>query len=84
MDAYDQRLAHCLKIKFGTAPDSPTHHQLELIKQDIKTLLSRGIQPTENDWLEIVKKYCPGTGKYHYHGADNSDLITLLQLATKK
>ena len=84
MNTDDQKLAHSIKIKFGTAPGFPTQSQLELIKQDLLVLLSKGEDPTENDWFEIVKRHCPGTGNYSYSGADNSDLITLLQLATKK
>jgi|AntDeeMinimDraft_4_1070355.scaffolds.fasta_scaffold15043_2 hypothetical protein len=84
MNTDDQKLAHSIKIKFGTAPSHPTQSQLELIKQDLLALLAKGVDPTEDDWFEIVEKYCPGTGNYSYSGADNSDLITLLQLATKK
>lgn len=80
----DQELARIIKIKFGTDPNSPTSSQLEKIKQDIQNLVSRGITPSEKDWAEIVKKHCPSAGSYIYKGADNSDLITLLQLATKK
>ncbi|MBL0010529.1 MAG: hypothetical protein IPP22_04980 [Nitrosomonas sp.] len=80
----DQELAHRLKIKFGTAPNEPTSFQLEKIKQDIKAFLAKGITPSESDWAEIVKKHCPSTGSYGYKGADTSDLITLMQLATKK
>ncbi len=80
----DQELAHRLKIKFGTALNEPTSFQLEKIKQDVKALLAKGITPSESDWAEIVKKHCPGAGSYQYKGADTSDLITLMQLATKK
>ena len=80
----DQELAHRIKIKFGTAPNDPTSYQLEKIKQDIKALVARGITPSEKDWAEIVKKHCPDAGSYIYKGADTSDLITLMQLATKK
>ncbi|WP_226611403.1 hypothetical protein [Marinobacter nauticus] len=80
----DQELAHKIKIKFGTAPNDPTSYQLERIKQDIQSLVAKGVTPSESDWAEIVKKYCPGAGNYAYKGADTSDLITLMQLATKK
>lgn len=80
----DHELAHKIKIKFGTAPSEPTSFQLERIKQDIQTLVGRGITPSEKGWSEIVKKHCPGAGNYAYKGADTSDLITLMQLATKK
>jgi len=84
MDMSDQQLAHSIKIKFGTAPNNPTPYQLEQIKQDVRTLVAKGITPSESDWVAIVKKYCPNAGSYLYEGVDTSDLITLLQLATKK
>lgn len=84
MSRNDQELAYAIKIKFGTAPNNPTTYQLENIKQDIKDLVAQGITPTESDWFDIVKKHCPETGNYFYKGMDTSDLITLLQLATKK
>lgn len=84
MDKRDQELAHRLKLKFGTAPNHPTKTELENIKKEIAKLIQSGTTPTENDWLYTVKKYCPSTGKYFYGGADNSDLITLMRLATKK
>lgn len=80
----DKELAHRLKIKFGTAPYEPTSYQLEKIKQDIRQLIEKGITPTISDWARIVKKYCPNAGSYGYYGADTSDIITLMQLATKK
>lgn len=80
----DQELAHKIKIKFGTAPNEPTSYQLEKIKQDIQALVAKGITPSAKDWADIVKKYCPDAGSYIYKGADTSDLITLMQLATKK
>ncbi|CAM4418590.1 hypothetical protein F901_01615 [Acinetobacter dispersus] len=84
MNTNDQKLAHYIKIKFGTAPSQPNQHQLEQIKQDLLILLAKGINPSVNDWFKIVKKHCPDAGSYSYSGADNSDLTTLLQLATKK
>ncbi|MCK9394459.1 MAG: hypothetical protein M0Q44_02585 [Methylobacter sp.] len=84
MNMNDQELAHRIKIKFGTAPNNPTEIQLDGIKRDIQALVDKGITPSEKDWVLIVKKYCPEAGSYGYAGADTSDLITLLQLATKK
>jgi hypothetical protein len=83
MNMYDQELGHKLKLKFGTAPNDPNATQLESIKRDIKALVAKGITPTGSDWAEIVKRHCPSAGSYGYRGADTSDLITLLQLATK-
>ncbi len=83
MTSYDQELSHRLKIKFGTAPNEPNARQLELIKSDIRAIHAKGATPTEKQWAEIVKRHCPNAGGYGYAGADNSDLITLLRLATK-
>ena len=80
----DQELAHKIKIKFGTAQNEPSSYQLSKIKQDIQALVAKGITPSEKDWADIVKKYCPDAGNYFYKGADTSDLITLMRLATKK
>jgi hypothetical protein len=80
----DQELAHRLKIKFGTSPYEPTSYQLEAIKRDVLALAQKGITPTISDWASIVKKHCPSAGTHGYCGADTSDLITLMKLATKK
>ncbi|MDP8078977.1 hypothetical protein [Phocoenobacter skyensis] len=80
----DQELIYRLKIKFGIAPNEPTPLQLEKIKQDIQEIVQKGVIPSESDWARIVKKHCPNSGRYAYYGADTSDLITLMQLATKK
>lgn len=79
----DQLLAYYIKIKFSTPPNEPTEQQLFLIKRDINAILSNGKQPTFEDWYRIVKKYC-NAGSCFYGGADNSDLSTLLQLASNK
>lgn len=84
MNQNDQQLSHALKIKYGTAPAEPNELQLAAIKRDIQSLITQGKTPTEHDWQEIVHRHCPGAGKYKYAGADNSDLVTLLQMATKK
>jgi len=86
MDDKDLKLAKEIKIKFGTATTEPSSAQLDKIKQDIRTLQAKGITPSEEDWLEIVRRYCPDAGeykKYLYHGAETADLQTLLELATK-
>ncbi len=84
MNQNDQRLALALKIRFGTAPSEPNEQQLAAIKRDIQSLAAQGRTPTDHDWQEVVSMHCPGAGKYKYAGADNSDLITLLQMATRK
>ncbi|MCD1640876.1 hypothetical protein K7H92_19325 [Pseudomonas stutzeri] len=80
----DQELAHRIKIKFGTAPNEPTSYQLEKITKDIQALIANGVTPSETDWADIIKRYCPNAGSYVYKGADTSDIITLMKLATKK
>ena len=84
MNQHDEELAHHLKIKFGLAQYHPTPSQLLLIKKDISGLASLGIMPTYEQWYDIIKKYCPEIGTFRYLGLDNSDLITLMSLATKK
>lgn len=82
MNQSDQELAHRIKLKFGTSPYSPTEFELLNIKRELKILVDQGVVPTKQHWLSIVSKYCPDTGLYSYHGLDNSDLATLLKLAT--
>lgn len=84
MSSNDQELAHRIKIKFGTSPYEPNQHQIERIKSDIQEIVRRGQRPTEIDWRNVVVRHCPSAGRHGYSGADNSDLITLLQLATKR
>lgn len=81
MGKYDEKLAHALKLKFGTAPEEPNQAQLNQIKKAIQALMQGGRIPTDADWSRIVKQYCPGAGQYKYAGIDNSDLIALLILA---
>jgi hypothetical protein len=83
MNSNDQALAHSIKLKFGTAPSDPSDYQLSQIKKEIQALVNKGITPSASDWSSVVKKYCPNTGNYFYGGADTSDLVTLLQMATK-
>jgi hypothetical protein len=82
MNTNDQQLAHNIKIKFGTAPGEPNEIQLSRIKDDLKRIVAQGRKPSSSEWSQIVAKHCPGAGKYSYAGADNSDLVTLLQMAT--
>ena len=83
MTENDKKLALALKIKFGLAPMEPTEEQLRQIKYEIELLVSRGLEPRDNDWLEIIRRTCKGAGLYFYGSVDNSDLNTLLKLATK-
>jgi len=73
----DQKLAHALKLRFGMGPNAPSNEQLQLIKSAIQKIKN----PTEKDWADVVKHYCPCYGLYKYAGMDNSDLNTLLALA---
>jgi hypothetical protein len=84
MDSKDFELAEKIKIRFGTATTEPSSTQLEKIKQDIQALHAKGVTPSEDDWLEVVRRYCPDAGgyKYLYKGAEIADLQTLLELAT--
>ena len=79
----DKKLAHSLKVKFGTAPGQTSDVQLLQIKNTIQKIQSSGRAPTEQDWLKAVTLHCPSTGHYKYAGIDNSDLNTLLALATQ-
>lgn len=76
-----EKLAHKLKIKYGTAPNEPTDAQLALICAEINKIIQSGGKPTEEDWSDAVYRHCPKAGKYSYSGIDNSDLNTLLALA---
>ncbi|EOU3969643.1 TPA: hypothetical protein H2X24_002502 [Salmonella enterica] len=80
----DDELAYRIKMKFGTSPMEPTPYQLARIKEDIQALIAIGITPSEKDWAVIIRRYCSSAGTYCYAGADTTDLITLMQLATNK
>lgn len=85
MESTDFELAQKIKIRFGTVTTEPSSAQLEKIKQDIQELYAKGVTPSEDDWMEAVRRYCPDAGgyKYLYEGAETADLQTLLELATK-
>jgi hypothetical protein len=76
-------LAQSIKIKFGTSPNEPTDLQLSNVIKDIDAIFQSGKRPTESEWFNIVKKYCPTAGTWKYAGLDNSDLNTLLIMARK-
>lgn len=79
----DEKLANSLKMKFGLAPNEPTMTQLAAIKSAINQIAELGRTPSVRDWARIVTQYCPGAGRHKYAGVDNSDLNTLLALATQ-
>lgn len=77
MNSYDEKLAHAIKIRFGTFGAEPTQPQLNAIKNEIE----KKAFPTEQDWFSAVLKHCPTAGSCVYKGLDNSDLNTLLKIA---
>ncbi|NMM20947.1 MAG: hypothetical protein HHJ15_13505 [Rhodoferax sp.] len=77
----DQLLGTALKVKFGLASIEPTQQQLQAIKDAAQALTKGGHALNDSDWGAIVKRHCPGFGKYVYKGLDNSDLRALLALA---
>jgi hypothetical protein len=79
----DQQLAHALRMKFKTSYDEPTDEQLTHIKNTLLQIQGRGAVATADDWCSAVTLFCPSAGKYKYAGVDNSDLNTLLALATQ-
>jgi hypothetical protein len=79
----NDQLAHALKLKFGTAPSDPNAQQLASIKTYILKIKTSGRTPTDDDWRSAVHLVCPDAGRYKYAGLDNSDLNTLLALATQ-
>ncbi len=83
MTENDFELARKIKIKFGTATTEPSSIQLKKIKQDIQALYAKGVTPTEEDWVEIVRRYCPDARsyKYVYEGAEIPALARLNELA---
>lgn len=83
MNSADRQLAHSLKMRFKTSDEEPSEEQLSEIKKTLLQIQRGGRAPTTNDWREAVTLYCPSAGKYKYAGVDNSDLNTLLELATQ-
>lgn len=80
---YLHQLANAIRIKFGTSSSEPNQYQLERIIQDVESLRRYNNYPSNSEWQNIVKRYCPSTGDYIYRGLDNSDLNTLLEMAKK-
>jgi hypothetical protein len=81
--ANDEKLKHSIMIQFGTAPWEPTDEQLSQIKAAIVGIQHSGKHASNDDWRSAVFQYCPSTGRYKYAGVDNSDLNTLLAVATQ-
>jgi hypothetical protein len=78
-----EKLAQALKLKFGTSPSEPSATQMLSITAQIAKVTASGRTPTEDDWRKAVHTACPDAGRHKYAGLDNSDLNTLLALATK-
>jgi hypothetical protein len=78
-----EKLAQALKVKFGTSPSEPSPTQMVRITAEVAKVQASGQAPTDDDWRRAVHNACPDAGRYKYAGLDNSDLNTLLALATK-
>ena len=79
----DDKPKHSIMIQFGTASWEPTDEQLSRIKAAILGIQRSGKYASNEDWRTAVFQYCPSAGRYKYAGIDNSDLNTLLALATQ-
>jgi hypothetical protein len=80
---HDERLIQALRIQFGTSYYEPNASQLLSIKSEIQKIQAAGRTPSEGDWRAAVSRFCPSAGKHKYAGLDNSDLNTLLEMASK-
>lgn len=80
----DERLAYSLRMQFDLASHEPTAAQLRSIKTAIKLLQGSGKIPTKTDWSKVVALFCSTKGKQKTAGVDNSDLNTLLAMATQE
>ncbi len=79
----DDKLKHSIMIRFGTASWEPTDAQLSQIKAAVLGIQRSGKHASDDEWRSAVFQSCPSAGKYKYAGIDNSDLNTLLALATQ-
>ena len=79
----DQQLAHAIRMQFKTSSEEPNDEQLRRIKETLLKMRNTGSTPTGDDWRKTVALYCPSAGTHKYAGLDNSDLNTLLALATQ-
>lgn len=62
---------------------NPTAKQLEDIKNDIEKAIRSGKTLSISDCQQIVVTHCGSTRMLSLSGVDNSDLNTLLLMATK-
>lgn len=84
MHSYDSELSQRLKLRFGLSQTEPNQFQLDGIKQDIRQLHDiKGNDLTIDDWSTVVKRWCPSFQTHRYLGIDNSDINSLLILATR-
>lgn len=80
---YSEQLAHVLKLRFGLQPGEPDANQLQAIRARIQAVSGLGRVPSDADWRTAVAAVCPSFQTHVYAGIDNSDLNTLLSLATQ-
>lgn len=78
MNSHESRLAHAIKIQFGTGPGEPTRLQLQLIVSELGRKVTWSSEPTQEDWRIAVYTWCPTAGTCKYGGIDNSHLNVLL------
>lgn len=87
MDNYDEELANVIRVKIGVATGYPGRAELKAIKNHMKGLIERGIEPSHNNWYRTVRSYCPPDplsvtdGEDNVFGSDSSDLNNALMLA---
>ncbi|ENT6810196.1 TPA: hypothetical protein I7126_23335 [Vibrio vulnificus] len=70
---------HCNLINWN-----PTPLQLKAIQKEIEEAIANGKRLSRSDCQHIVVKHCGSTEMMLLDSVDNSDLNTLLSLATKK
>jgi hypothetical protein len=70
-------------MRFQLSDYEPTSRQLNQINAAVAQIQGSGRVATESDWRTVVFGICPSAGTYKRAGVDNSDLNTLLALATK-
>ncbi|MCX9515177.1 hypothetical protein IG528_17665 [Vibrio cholerae] len=70
---------HCNLINWN-----PTPSQLKAIQKEIEEAIANGERLSRSDCQHIVVKHCGSTEMMLLGSVDNSDLNTLLSLATKK
>lgn len=75
--------AYRIRMTFGTSPHEPSRSQVFCISSEAVAYAKSGNVLDAAKWSELVKKHCPSAGQWVYKGLDNSDIRTLLALATQ-